>query len=83
MKDLHTEGLASHGDPESCGGSRKGAVEALIGATNRQGIEPRKQAKSGRRHGGHAWKAQRTAVVGELLLILWEKGDREVPPYPD
>ena len=30
MKELYTEGLARHGDPESCGGSRKGSVEAYV-----------------------------------------------------
>ncbi len=32
MKESHAEGLASHGDPESCAGSREGAGEALTGA---------------------------------------------------
>jgi len=32
MKESHAEGPASHGDPESCDGSRKGAGEALTGA---------------------------------------------------
>jgi group II intron reverse transcriptase/maturase len=32
MKEPYTEGLASHGDPESCAGAREGAGEALTGA---------------------------------------------------
>jgi RNA-directed DNA polymerase len=32
MKESYTEGLAHHGDPESCAGTRKGAGEALTGA---------------------------------------------------
>ena len=32
MKELYTEGLATHGDPESCAGRRKAAGEALTGA---------------------------------------------------
>jgi len=32
MKESHTEGPASHGDPASCAGVRKGAGEALTGA---------------------------------------------------
>ena len=32
MEESYTEGLASHGDPESCGGVREGAAEALTGA---------------------------------------------------
>jgi hypothetical protein len=31
MKELHTEGLATHGDPEPCGGVREDAAEALAG----------------------------------------------------
>jgi len=31
MKEPYTEGPASHGDPESCAGIRKGAREALTG----------------------------------------------------
>ena len=32
MKESHTEGPASHGDPESCADARKGTGEALTGA---------------------------------------------------
>ena len=32
MKELYSEGLASHGGPESCACSRKGTGEALTGA---------------------------------------------------
>ena len=32
MKESYTEGLANHSDPESCGGAREGAAEALTGA---------------------------------------------------
>ena len=32
MKELHTEGVAIHGDPESCADGRKDAGEALTGA---------------------------------------------------
>lgn len=32
MKELHAEGLATHSDPESCVGVRKGVGEALTGA---------------------------------------------------
>ncbi len=31
MRESYRKGLASHPGPESCGGSRKGAVEALTG----------------------------------------------------
>lgn len=32
MKEPHTEGVATHGDPESCAAARKGGGEALTGA---------------------------------------------------
>ncbi len=32
MKESHRKGLANHPDPESCGGCRKAAGEALTGA---------------------------------------------------
>jgi len=32
MKEPYAEGLATHGDPESCAGPREGAGEALTGA---------------------------------------------------
>jgi hypothetical protein len=45
MKEPYTEGLATHGDPESCaGGARdepKAAGEALTGACTGRAIEPR------------------------------------------
>ena len=41
MKELYGEGLATHADPESCVGSRKGAGEALTGAHAGRAIEPR------------------------------------------
>src|SRR6266545_3916974 len=42
MKELYGEGLATHADPESCAGSRKGTGEALTGAHAGRAIEPRK-----------------------------------------
>ena len=47
MKELYIEGVATHGDPESCVGVRKGAGEALTGARAGRAIEPRNQARSG------------------------------------
>jgi hypothetical protein len=32
MKEPHVEGVATHDDPESCAGARKGVGEALTGA---------------------------------------------------
>ena len=41
MEELHAEGLATHGDPESCATSREGRGEALAGARAGRAIEPR------------------------------------------
>jgi len=41
MQVLYTEGLATHGDPESCVVARKGGGEALTGARAGRAIEPR------------------------------------------
>ena len=41
MEELCAEGLATHGDPESCVASRKGRGEALTGARAGRAIEPR------------------------------------------
>ena len=41
MEELHAEGLATHGDPESCAASREGRSEALTGARAGRAIEPR------------------------------------------
>jgi hypothetical protein len=42
MREPHGEGLATRADPESCGVTREGGVEALAGAHAESGIEPRK-----------------------------------------
>jgi hypothetical protein len=41
MEESYTEGIASHGDPESCVGVREGEGEALTGARAGRAIEPR------------------------------------------
>lgn len=46
MKVQHGKDLASHSSPESCGGAREGAAEALTGETGGSAIEPR-NPKSG------------------------------------
>ena len=43
MKVQHGKDLASHSGPESCGGAREGAAEALAGETGGSAIEPRNQ----------------------------------------
>jgi len=41
MRELYIEGVAIHGDPESCVGVREDAGEALTGARVGWAIEPR------------------------------------------
>ena len=43
MKVRYREDVANRSGPESCGGAREGAAEALTGETDRPGIEPRNQ----------------------------------------
>jgi hypothetical protein len=47
MRELCVEGVASHGDPESCAGVREGGGEALTGARAGRAIEPRNQGVRG------------------------------------
>lgn len=43
MEELYVEGLATHGDPESCVDDPRGRGEALTGARAGRAIEPRNQ----------------------------------------
>jgi hypothetical protein len=47
MRELYVEGVASHGDPESCTDVREGDGEALTGARAGRAIEPRNQDDRG------------------------------------
>ena len=47
MRTLYIEGVATHGDPESCGCVREDAAEALTGAAAGWAIEPRNQGFRG------------------------------------
>jgi hypothetical protein len=47
MEELCTEGLATHGDPESCVDDPRGRGEALTGARAGRAIEPRNQILQG------------------------------------
>ena len=44
MKELYAEGLATHGDPESCVDDPRGRGEALTGVRAGRAIEPRNDA---------------------------------------
>jgi hypothetical protein len=47
MREPYIEGVAIHGDPESCVGVPRGRSEALTGARAGWAIEPRNQAIRG------------------------------------
>jgi len=49
MREPYIEGVAIHGDPESCVGDPRGRSEALTGARAGWAIEPRNQAVRCRR----------------------------------
>ena len=62
MKESCGEGLATHADPESCGATRKGSVEALTGARtgrvlSRERAELREADAVG--HGGKQYRMHR------------------------
>jgi hypothetical protein len=44
MEELYVEGLATHGDPESCVDDPRGRGEALTGARAGRAIEPRNRS---------------------------------------
>jgi len=47
MEELHTEGLATRGDPEPCVDVPRGRGEASVGARAGRAIEPRNQGVRG------------------------------------
>jgi hypothetical protein len=93
MEELYTEGLATHGDPESCADAREGGGEALTGARAGRAIEPRNHRvrgadavyESGRQH--RQWR-YREPLVGparsETLCMYGTsmRENREVPRSP-
>jgi len=93
MKELHTEGLASHGGPAPCGGVRKDVVEALVGGTCRQAIEPRNKRRSGCRRCCVKWKATPLVTLSRVasgprgveepcMHGTFMRENREVPSSP-
>ena len=68
MKVQYGKDPANHSGPESCGGAREGAAEALTGDTGGSAIEPRNPnsgtdavKRCGRQH-----------ATGRYLRVLWQ-----------
>jgi RNA-directed DNA polymerase len=67
MKESYVEGLATHSGPESCGVSRKGSVEALIGEHAGRVLSRERRflrdadvvGRSGRHHRTHRYREMR------------------------
>jgi hypothetical protein len=63
LKEFYTEGVASHGGPESCVDVPRGRGEALTGARAGRAIEPRNHGD----RGADAVKAAEGNTVGGVM----------------
>ena len=88
MKVQYGKEMANHSGPESCGGAREGAAEALTGETDRPAIEPRNQefgmptplseAEGNTEHGDNRkscadpTRSETLSMSGSLLHGSWE-----------
>lgn len=88
MKVRYRKDVANHSGPESCGGRREAATEALTGETGRPAIEPRNQefgmptllseAEGNMEHGVNRKscpdpaRSQTLSTPGSLLHRSWE-----------
>jgi hypothetical protein len=80
MEELHAEGLATHGDAESCAASREGRGEALTGARAGRAIEPR---NVGIRGADAVGRAEGNTPGGASLPVVtaWPVGCTQDPPF--
>ena len=91
MEELYAEGLATHGDPESCVDDPRGRGEALTGARAGRAIEPRNHRVrgadavygSGRQHRQRRYRESlagpaRSENQGMYGTSMHE--NREIPP---
>ena len=93
MEELYAEGLATHGDPESCVDDPRGRGEVLTGARAGRAIEPRNHRvrgadavyESGRQH---CQQRYRELLVGPArsenqgMYGTFMRENREVPRPP-
>lgn len=93
MKESYGEGLATHTDPESCGATCEGGVEALTGARAGQ-VCSRERAflrgadavrRSGRPHPTHRYREMRRDPARSETLRTYghtSHENREIPSPP-
>lgn len=93
MKESDTEGVATHGGPESCGCVREGVAEALTGVAAGWVIEPRNQGfrgadvvkRGGRQHRRsryREWPADPARSKSLCMQRISMRENREVPRSP-
>ena len=93
MEELYVEGLATHGDPESCVDDPRGRGEALTGARAGRAIEPRNHRvrgadavyESGRQHRQRRYRESLVDPARSETLRMYGtsmRENREVPRSP-
>jgi hypothetical protein len=93
MRTLYIEGLAIHGDPESCVGVPRGRSEALTGVRAGSAIEPRNQGlrgadavkRGGRQHRWsryREWLADPARSMNRCMHGVSRRENREIPRSP-
>jgi RNA-directed DNA polymerase len=93
MRELHIEGLATHDDPESCVGVRKGVCEALTGARAGRVLSPeisqsrvptQLRAAEGHTHGGDNGKPSGDPAGSKTPRMrgISMRENREIPKTP-
>jgi hypothetical protein len=93
MEELYAEGLATHGDPESCVDDPRGRGEALTGARAGRAIEPRNHRvrgadavyESGRQHRQQRYRellAGPARSENQGMYGTFMRENREVPCPP-
>jgi len=90
MQEPYTEGVAIHGDPESCVVAREGGGEALTGARAGQAIEPRNHRVrdadavygSGRQHCQQRYREPLAGPARSETLRMYGTSMREIREVP-
>jgi RNA-directed DNA polymerase len=93
MRESDTEGVATHGGPESCGCVREGAAEALTGVAAGWVIEPRNQGfrgadvvkRGGRQHRRRRFREPSADPARSKSLCMQRismRENREIPRSP-